>query len=410
MFFLSVLQLSAQRECTTQQYIQSIKASPKVLTAINDAETFTQNRIAQKSASRLSADFIIRVPVVVHVLYYQASQNIPEAVIKEQIAMLNRDFRRQNSDSVNTPDRFKPYAADAQIEFVLATADPMGRPTTGIVRKPTTVQYWQMDDQIKYTKSGGDDAWDSRSYLNIWVGDMRSLLGYASPIGAPADKDGVVINFSAFGSKNASEPYNMGRTAVHEVGHWLGLKHIWGDTYCGDDNVEDTPKQGNFTSGCPSGVRSTCEGNGASGDMYMNFMDFTNDACMNLFTKGQKERMRIMFEDGGPRASILNSRGANEPWAVEEIPSQGEAPVTATQVKLYPNPVSSELVLDFEYDLSWIGKQVRLLNINGVEVKRVQVLSKIQKLDLSSLRSGIYFVQGINSSNGNKLYQKLVKL
>ena len=410
MFFLSVLKLSEQRECATQQYIQSIKASPKVLTAINDAETFTQNRIAQKSASRLSADFIIRVPVVVHVLYYQASQNIPEAVIKEQIAMLNRDFRRQNSDSVNTPDRFKPYAADAQIEFVLATADPMGRPTTGIVRKPTTVQYWQMDDQIKYTKSGGDDAWDSRSYLNIWVGDMRSLLGYASPIGAPADKDGVVINFSAFGSKNASEPYNMGRTAVHEVGHWLGLKHIWGDTYCGDDNVEDTPKQGNFTSGCPSGVRSTCEGNGASGDMYMNFMDFTNDACMNLFTKGQKERMRIMFEDGGPRASILNSRGANEPWAVEEIPSQGEVPVAATQVKLYPNPVSSELVLDFEYDLSWIGKQVRLLNINGVEVKRVQVLSKIQKLDLSSLRSGIYFVQGINSSNGNKLYQKLVKL
>lgn len=410
MFFLSVLQLSAQRECATQQYIQSIKASPKVLTAINDAETFTQNRIAQKSASRLSADFIIRVPVVVHVLYYQASQNIPDAVIKEQIAILNRDFRRQNSDSVNTPDRFKPYAADAQIEFVLATADPMGRPTTGIVRKPTTVQYWQMDDQIKYTKSGGDDAWDSRSYLNIWVGDMRSLLGYASPIGAPADKDGVVINFSAFGSKNASEPYNMGRTAVHEVGHWLGLKHIWGDTYCGDDNVEDTPKQGNFTSGCPSGVRSTCEGNGASGDMYMNFMDFTNDACMNLFTKGQKERMRIMFEDGGPRASILNSRGANEPWAVEEIPSQGEVPVAATQVKLYPNPVSSELVLDFEYDLSWIGKQVRLLNINGVEVKRVQVLSKIQKLDLSSLRSGIYFVQGINSSNGNKLYQKLVKL
>ena len=410
MFFLSVLQLSAQRECTTQQYIQSIKASPKVLTAINDAETFTQNRIAQKSASRLYADFIIRVPVVVHVLYYQASQNIPEAVIKEQIAILNRDFRRQNSDSVNTPDRFKPYAADAQIEFVLATADPMGRPTTGIVRKPTTVQYWQMDDQIKYTKSGGDDAWDSRSYLNIWVGDMRSLLGYASPIGAPADKDGVVINFSAFGSKNASEPYNMGRTAVHEVGHWLGLKHIWGDTYCGDDNVDDTPKQGNFTSGCPSGIRSTCEGNGASGDMYMNFMDFTNDACMNLFTKGQKERMRIMFEDGGPRASILNSRGANEPWAVEEIPSQGEVPVAATQVKLYPNPVSSELVLDFEYDLSWIGKQVRLLNINGVEVKRVQVLSKIQKLDLSSLRSGIYFVQGINSSNGNKLYQKLVKL
>lgn len=409
LFFFSVLQLSAQRECATQQYIETVKTSQKASKSISEAEAFVQARLNQRGASRLAADYTIRIPVVVHVLYSQSSQNISDALIKDQIKRLNTDFRRKNTDTANTPDRFKGFAADVQIEFVLASADAMGRPTSGIVRKPTTVQYWQMDDQIKFSKSGGDDAWDSKSYLNIWVGDMRSLLGYASVAGGPADKDGVVINFSAFGAKGGSGPYDLGRTAVHEIGHWLGLKHIWGDTYCGDDNVEDTPKQGNFTSGCPSGIRSTCDNNGAAGDMYMNYMDFTNDACMNLFTKGQKERMRLSFEDGGPRASLLSSKGSMEPWAVEEIPLPGETN-TVNNLKLYPNPVSAELVLDFEYDLSWVGKQVRLVNMNGVEVKRIQVSSKTQTLNLSGLHSGIYFLQGVNSTNGSRINQKLVKI
>lgn len=409
-FLLSVVQLSAQKECGTQQYIASIKNAASSLKGIAEAENFIQKRLARAgtSSGKLSAEYIVRIPVVVHVVYYQSSQNISEAHIKAQIDILNRDFRKRNADTASTPQYFKSLAADAQIEFVLATADPNGRATNGIVRKKTTVQYWQMDDKIKYSAQGGDDAWDSRSYLNIWVGDMKSLLGYASIAGGPADKDGVVINFSAFG--NTGGEYNMGRTAVHEVGHWLGLRHIWGDTYCGDDGIDDTPKQGGFTSGCPSGMRVTCS-NGSTGDMYMNYMDFTNDACMNMFTRGQKERMRLMFEDGAPKASLLSSKGLNEPWAIEEIPME-ETPVTtaATAVKVYPNPAVNETILDFEYDLSWIGNQINLVNINGVALQKINITSRLQKVYLSQLTHGIYFIQGVNRNNGKRLNQKIIKL
>ena len=410
---LSVHYLSAQRECGTQDYVEIIKSSdPGIRKKITEAETFISSRLKNNSsASKIAADYIIRIPVVVHVVYSNESQNISDAKIKSQIDILNRDFRRRNEDAVNTPERFKQFAADAQIEFVLATADPKGRPTNGIVRKQTHVQYWQMDDSIKFSEMGGSDAWDSRSYLNIWVGELRSLLGYSSPVGVSADKDGVVLNFSAFGKTSGA--YSLGRTAVHEVGHWLGLKHIWGDTYCGDDEVDDTPKQGGFTSGCPSGVRITCS-NTPLGDMYMNYMDFTNDACMNMFTRGQRERMRAQFEQGAPRASILSSKGLHEPWVQEEIPVKDSVPVSEpiptgpVQLKLYPNPVGSEMMLDFEYDPSWVGSEIVLVSMNGVPMQRIKVTSKIQKVYLTNLRAGVYFIQGFNK--GKKLNQKLVKL
>ena len=216
---------------------------------------------------------------------------------------------------------------------------------------------------------GGDNAWDSRYYLNIWVGNTRSLLGYSSVIGAPADKDGIVINTSAFGTLNMSGAYDNGRTAVHEAGHWLGLKHIWGDALCGDDGIYDTPTQSGFTTSCPTGIRTSSCGSNPAGDMYMNYMDFTNDACLNLFTTGQKEHMRSLFDDGAPRYSLLLSKGLNAPWTEESLPEEAIPVVIApAQLKLYPNPTSSELVLDFEYDASWIGKEVKILNMNGVVI------------------------------------------
>ena len=405
------LQLSAQRECATQEYIQQLtNSNTQTAKSIREAESFTQrmSTSGSGSANRLAAEYIIHIPVVIHILYNEASQNISEAQINSQLEALNRDFRRRNADSINTPAVFKPLAADAQIEFALATADPNGRATNGIVRKATSVKYWSMDDKIKYSSQGGDDAWDSRYYLNIWVGNTRSLLGYASSIGAPAAIDGIVINTTAFGTLNMSGAYDKGRTAVHEVGHWLGLKHIWGDTYCGDDGVEDTPKQSGFTTGCPTGIRTSSCSTSAAGDMYMNYMDFTNDACLNLFTQGQKTRMRSLFDEGASRYSLLFSKGLNAPWNNTEPVSEEAAPIVHEQFKFYPNPVNNELVLNFENDATWIGKELRILNINGILLKTIKVDALVKTVSLSNLNAGIYFIQGMNGAK--KINQKLLKL
>jgi hypothetical protein len=403
------LHLSAQRECATQEYIQQLyNSNTQTAKSIKDAELFTQRMNTMGSANRLSGEFIIRIPIVVHVLYNEASQNISDAQINSQIEALNRDFRRKNPDTVNTPAAFKSLAADVQIEFALATADPDGRPTNGIVRKASGVKYWSMDDKIKYSSQGGDDAWDSRYYLNIWVGNTRSLLGYASTIGAPAAIDGIVINTSAFGTLGMSGAYDKGRTAVHEVGHWLGLKHIWGDTYCGDDGVDDTPKQTGFTTGCPTVPKTSSCNTNAGGDMYMNYMDFTNDACLNLFTQGQKARMWSLFNDGAARYQLLFSKGLNAPWNFTEPTPVEEAPIAQETFKFYPNPVTNELVLNFQNDATWVGKELRVLNINGVLLKTIRIDALVKTISLNDLRSGIYFMQGVNGSK--KINHKLVKL
>jgi len=395
----------AQRACFTQEYLERQEAQhPAYATNRAAIETFIKQQSALTATAKTASKDLIRIPVVVHILYTNSSQNITDAQVASQIDALNRDFRRQNADTTNTPERFKALGADVEIEFTLASADPMGRPTTGIVRRQTTVSEWTMDDKIKFTAQGGSNAWDSKSYLNIWVGNVRQLLGYSSVPGGPAEKDGVVINTSAFGTINIGAPYNMGRMAVHEVGHWLGLKHIWGDTYCGEDEVGDTPKQGNYTTGCPTTFRSSCSNN-ATGDMYMNYMDFTNDACINLFTEGQKQRMRILFNSGGPRQSLLSSKGLNEPW-LEEAPVE-EEPITPLASRLYPNPAANEAVLDLSGQPQWIGKELNVVGVNGISVKRLVVTAPLQKIDLSSLAPGIYLIW-LKSGN-EEIRQKLVK-
>jgi hypothetical protein len=406
-YLFASVSIFAQRECSTQQYVAGMASNADIANRMADVENFIQNssnNIKNSVANGTGSKFIIRIPVVIHVLHNAPHLNISDEQIKTQLDALNRDFRRINSDTVNTPARFKPLSADVQIEFVLATADPKGRSTTGIIRKQTTVADWNMDDKIKFSSNGGDDAWDSRYYLNIWVGKMRSLLGYSSAPGGLVEKDGLVINVSAFGTQNVSAPYDMGRTVVHEAGHWMGLKHIWGDTYCGDDLVEDTPKQGGFTSGCPTTFRSSCD-NGTTGDMYMNYMDFTYDACMNLFTFGQAERMQALFQPGGPKNSFLISKGLNDPWL-------DESPLIETPAKdsitIYPNPAVNELVLSFGNNDTWIGKELRFISINGSVLQKIKIASKLQKINISRLQAGVYVLQGENGEH--KLKEKIIKL
>lgn len=400
--------LFAQRECATSEYlVQQQLTDP----ALSGKISIIENFISQESSTsqKILGDEginIIRIPVVVHLLYSNSVQNISDAQIQGQIDALNRDFRKKNADTLNIPAQFKNRAADVQIEFTLATADPHGRATTGIIRKQTGVTEWRMDDKIKYSSEGGSDAWDSRYYLNIWVGNLRNLLGYSSVPGANAENDGIVMHYKVFGMLDNNGPYSMGRTAVHEVGHWLGLKHIWGDTYCGDDLVHDTPKQGNFTTGCPTAFRSSCS-NGTDGDMYMNFMDYTNDACMSLFTKGQKQRMLSLFNPGGPRYSLLASKGLDAPWNFEPLPVEETYPVEL-EIKYYPNPVINELVIDLGINEKWIGKTLLVINNQGIVVSRVHIKSTIQKINVSGLKKGLYFLNG--KEGEMVLNKKFIKL
>lgn len=300
---------TTQRNCGTMEHLEFLKSQDnQIESRMNDIETHTLNYIKQHSVMRTSA--VINIPVVVHVVYNTSAQNISDAQVKSQIDVLNEDFRKLNADRVNTPSAFSSLAADVEINFCLASKSPSGASTTGIIRKSTTVTSFLDDDKVKYSSYGGDNAWNTSQYLNIWVCNLgNSLLGYAQFPGGPSATDGVVILYSAFGrTGTVYSPFNKGRTATHEVGHWLNLRHIWGDASCGSDLVGDTPTQQTSNYNCPSYPHRTCS-NTTSGDMFMNYMDYTDDGCMNMFTAGQKARMQALFASGGSKASLLNSQG-----------------------------------------------------------------------------------------------------
>ncbi len=391
-------QLRAQQGCVTADYTrEQLSRDPLLSGAIKQAESFIRQVTANPVMSRLE-NGVIRIPVVIHNLYHTADQKVTDAQVAAQLDLLNLAFRRQNADTVKTPAVFRSRAADCEIEFHLAGSDSRKHSTTGIIRKYTPVAKWVMDDKMKFSAEMGDDAWDSKNYLNIWVCSMEKFAGYSSVPGCAPGLDGIVLGLAAFGAGQ--------KTVVHEAGHWLGLKHLWGDEYCGDDGVEDTPKQASYTSGCPSTVRITC-GNSPTGDMYNNYMDFTNDACMNLFTKGQKARMQALFAAGGGRNSLLYSPGLDKP-EVYEAPLPEEDP-RWLEVKMYPNPASSELFLDFSYDVRWMGKTIFVSNLAGQRLMNVTITTRVQSINIARLKPGIYFLAAKNEQ-GVSMKMKFVKL
>lgn len=400
-------QLGAQKNCSSTAYQQEqLKQDPAIIQRINQVESFINRSIEGNGVAARGDEAIIKIPVVIHILYHYPSEKITDQQVFSQIAALNKCFRRKSADTINTPSYFRPMAADCGIEFQLAISDPKRRATTGIVRKYTPITQWQADDKMKFTNEMGDDAWDPASYLNIWVCNLDRVAGYASLPGGIMSKDGLVIGFSTFGTIKVMSGYEMGKTAVHETGHWLGLKHLWGDTYCGDDGVGDTPKQAGYNIECPGVINITC-GNGPYGDMYMNYMDLTNDACMNLFTQGQKARMRGMFDPGGPRSSLLLSKGLNPPLSSEiELPEEDPKWL---HPQLYPNPATTQLTLDLSYDTRWLGKNLKIINIQGQTIMNVTVTTKNQPIDISRLQPGVYLLAA-KQDDGQSMKLKFVKL
>lgn len=395
----------AQLACSTQEYNRQGRiVTPVVSTGGMTTDMVVNGGSGAGVTSRYMGDGkgVITIPVVFHILYNNAGQNLDESLIQQQLAVLNTAFRKRNADTTNIPQAFKGVAADCEIEFKLAVADPLRRPTNGIVRKYTAIKNWLDDDKMKSAAQGGTDGWDPTQYLNIWVCNLALSSGYSSFPGDAAAKDGIVLKTGIIGSK----------VLVHEAGHWLGLKHLWGDTYCGDDEVDDTPRQSTFTPGCPTGVRPSCGGS-APGDMYMNYMDFTSDACLLMFTQGQKVKMWSNFVMNGKRAGIIDSKGltvpANDeiPLPGEENPQKPEEPVVPA-LKLYPNPAINRLTVDMGADDRWLGKTISIYNTKGELVLRNIVTGKQQAIDITKLLPGLYFVAG-KQDDGEHIRIKFIK-
>ncbi|WP_204344410.1 M43 family zinc metalloprotease [Psychroserpens algicola] len=328
--FLSMFCVFAQdaieRNCGAMENLEIRKQqNPDLEARMQRIETFTQNYIQSPTAKSVNGS-IITIPVVVHVIYRTSNENISDAQIQSQIDVLNEDFRRTNADADNAWSQ----AADMEIQFCLASVDENGNATTGITRKSSTRTSWGTNDAMKSSAQGGVDAWDTSQYLNMWVCNIGGgILGYAQFPGGSASTDGVVMGPQYFGSSAKgsgfylSSPFDLGRTTTHEVGHFLNLRHIWGDSNCGNDFVADTPTHQTSNGGCPIGQVSC-----GSTDMVQNYMDYTNDSCMNLFTQGQKDRMRAVLAAGGVRRSLALSNkcdgGGTTPTCTDGIQNGDE--------------------------------------------------------------------------------------
>ena len=347
---------------------------------------------------RVAAE-IIRIPVVVHVIHNQADNaiiagnNIPDEQIYSQIKVLNEDFRKKTGSlGFNT----NPVGADTEIEFFLVSSDPSGNPTTGITRNFSSKRSFDVRRNEDLEALSNLSYWDSNKYLNIWVTTISSgFLGYGefpfaeSIVGLDVDSnertDGIFIESTAFGKKsgiNTKGIYSFGRTTTHEIGHWMGLYHIWGDERCGNDYVADTPQAtgSNNSSFCRE-MSSTCAGV-RTRNMIENYMDYSPDSCMNIFTQGQKERMRAALDLSKRRKRVLN-------FAKFQLPPSSALQVNALNPMPLNNLQFQVLLPDFQ-DFTLVLRDIfgrEIYNETFIDLPSTVVVLK--KRDLSA---GIYIL------------------
>ena len=283
---------SSARMCASNDVLsENLKNNPELAGKMEQIENFTNDAITN---GRL-VNGKIQIPVVFNVLYRTAAENVSLAQLQSQIDVLNQDFNALNADFNTANNPYSSIKANVEISFVLDQ----------VIRKSTTKTSWGTRDAMKKASSGGLAATSPTTKLNYWVCTIGGgILGYAQFPGGSSATDGVVCDGKYTGNTGtAAFPFNLGRTATHEVGHWMNLRHIWGDATCGSDLVSDTPTHDGPNGGVPAvGLRSTCSGTPL--EMYMNYMDYTDDRGMYMFSNGQKTRMATIFLAGGSRASF----------------------------------------------------------------------------------------------------------
>lgn len=398
-FYTSISQPGYFRCGVDSQREHFFKADPSLYQKRMELEAFTRQWIHENQFS-LSPRSVITIPVVVHVVWHEVAENISEEQINSQIDVLNQDLRSLNSNLDIVPPQFQPFIADTEIEFCLAKVDPQGNPTNGITRTFTDNPGIGGSSTIHFTSLGGHDAWDTEHYLNIWVANFSGAVNGIGtfPGEAPPGEDGIVVKYNSFGTLNTLPPYHLGRTTTHEIGHYFNLEHLWGPSInsgCDEDDfVDDTPVSSEtYLSQCPAGEQISC----GTADMFMNYMTFADDACMALFTLGQKARMMAALN--GPRAGLLASTGC-------VLVSTNE-PETEAKVKLFPNPASSVLYVDINFEKPHSIK-IELLNAMGQQFHTTQASqNSIISINTAALSPGIYFLK---FEKGEQVFVKKVIL
>jgi len=387
------------RCATAEIHKMQMESDPQYRAYYENIEQKMHDWAAQGAQMRTSGSGTTVIPVIVHVLWNTSAQNISDAQIKSQITVLNEDFGGVNADTSQIPAAFKSVFGNSNISFCLASRKSNGDWTNGIERKQTSITSFVFrDSRIKDNSLGGLDAWNRDQYLNIWVVNFSDgTLGYTMMPGNPANTDGCVIQFNAFGRGIGPlwSNFNKGRTATHEIGHWLGLWHIWGDdggTCNGSDYIDDTPNQANYSYGCPSFPLTDACTTTSPGIMFMNFMDYSDDRCMHMFTVDQVNVMHSVMNTYRP--SILTSNGCNAATGLANINAQ-------SFIELYPNPANDVVQIDVHIS-GIIVLNVSAFDMLGKKIVTSEIHNTGQQinLDVSALSTGLYTLV-VSTNEGN---------
>ena len=381
----------SQKKCGTEtKRYEALLRNPDLIHEREVISEFTKNWVEKDDFSK-SKNAVVKIPVVVHVIWRTSNQNISDEQIKSQIDILNRDFRKLNSDFNKTPPPFSNLVADTGIEFCLAARDPAGMVTNGITRTKTTVTDIGDKDRWFSTLKGGKDPWNIKKYINIWVCEAgEDLYGFAFLPGTadPPEADGLVISSQYFGSLGtavASYPNHKGRTATHEMGHYFNLEHLWGpdDSKCEEgDEVEDTPVQFEANYDCPGfPVRDDCSPSG-NGVLFFNYMDYVDDECMYMFTEGQKKRMTATLN--GYRSTLLGQTNCS-------LSTTLATDLQEFSLEIYPNPTSGLLQIKSNNHLG-IEKNIYLFDFMGRFLQQKSTFG-ICTFDISGYSPGIYWLK-----------------